>query len=120
MNRIIPVILFAALALCGCKDENGSTTESGTAPAATAAATTVSTTAASSATTAVSTVTATTTSTVSTETTAAISPEESKLIEEGIIPPEAEEIHAAEEITQATLPVSDDDKPIELPMIPIR
>jgi guanyl-specific ribonuclease Sa len=119
MKKIIPVIIFAALALCGCKSENGENTESTTAVTTTVVSTTVSTTS-SVTTTAASTATTTTTTATSTETTTAISSEEMALIEEGIIPPEADEVYTEEEIPQETLPVSEDDKPIELPIIPIR
>jgi hypothetical protein len=119
MKKIIPVIIFAALALCGCKSENGELAESSTAATTTVVATTVSTTC-SVTITAASKATITAITATSTETTTAISSEEMALIVEGIIPPEADEVYTEEEIAQETLPVSEDDKPIELPMIPIR
>ncbi len=118
MKRTIPILLLAALALCSCKDENEVTYESSTVSDSTVTESVVSTTSSAVITT-VSTAGTTVTKVKSTEITTSISHENKDLMEDGIIPPEVEEVRTEDEIPQVTLPASEDDKPIELPVIPI-
>lgn len=119
MKKTIPVILFAAVALCGCKGENDAVSESSTVSTTIVTATVISTTESSAETTTASTVGTTLTTSLSKEVTTSSISNNNELIEDGIIPPEVEEVFVDDETPQATFPVSEDDKPIELPIIPI-
>ena len=123
MKRALPFVLIAALMLTGCKSGNGkkpSGSSTTTAPTVAATTTEAVTTAVTTKTT--TTAAATKSAETTATTTAAVSttPEEAVLIENGIIPPEAEEVPAETDTQNTAKPTeTSDDAPIELPMIPI-
>lgn len=123
MKISLPVMLIAALTLCGCNSGNSTETESSsaetTAVTTTAAETTSVTTTAT--TTAVTSKLSTATSTaVSTVAAASDSSDEAALMDSGIILPEVGDTDTGtEDVQPFTFPRSEDDAPIELPIIPI-
>ena len=119
MKISLPVMLIAALTLCGCNGGNSTESESSSAVTTTAAETTSVT--STAATTAVTSKASTTTSAaVSTDASAADSSDEAALVEAGIVLPEVGDTDTStEDVQQFTFPQSEDDAPIELPIIPI-
>ena len=123
MKISLPVMLIAALTLCGCNSGNSTETESSSAETTavtTTAAETTSVTSTTVTTTATSKVSAVTTTAAGSEAAASDSSDEAALMDSGIILPEAGDTDtASENAEQFTFPQSEDDAPIELPIIPI-
>ncbi len=122
MKISLPVMLTAALTLFGCNGENGTASESSTAAtsAVTTAAVTTSVTSTATTTAVTSKVSTTTSTAVSTEAAASDSSDEAALMESGIILPEVGDTDTGtEDVQPFTFPRSEDDAPIELPIIPI-